>query len=175
MSLAFDRLQPIGSSDRVVHFAAEPIVTRLIRKTGAEYQSADITVGRGDLLLNIEAMDLPDGAVTVFVASHVLEHVDDLKALRELYRVLAPGGRLIVNVPIIHGWDVTYENPEIDTPEGRTMHFGQFDHVRYYGNDFRERIEAAGFAVSEFVCSGAESVRYGLLFGDRIFIGTKPV
>lgn len=140
MALAFDRLHLISSNDRVVHFAAETVVTEMIRQTGANYRSADITPGRGDLILNIEAIDLPEGDVTIFVANHVLEHVDDHKALRELYRVLSPGGRLIVSVPIIHGWDMTYENPAIQADAERDLHFGQFDHVRYYGNDLRDRI-----------------------------------
>tara|TARA_R110000868_G_scaffold29049_2_gene108022 strand:+ start:8358 stop:9047 length:690 start_codon:yes stop_codon:yes gene_type:complete len=174
MALAFGRLPLISSNDRVVHFAAETIVTEMIRQMGADYRSADITPGRCDLELNIEAIDLPEGDVTVFVANHVLEHVDDRKALGELYRVLSPGGRLIISVPIIHGWDKTYENPLIQTDAGRELHFGQFDHVRYYGNDLRDRIKDAGFSLDEFVCGGEESVRYGLLYGDRIFIGTKP-
>jgi len=175
MALALNQLHLIKETDRVVHFAPEIVVQRLIKHIGAEYQSADIVAGRGDLQLNIEEIDLPDNDVTVFVASHVLEHVDDRRALSELYRVLKPGGCLIAAVPIIHGWDVTYENAAIQSPEDRDVHFGQFDHLRYYGNDFRRRIEEAGFTLNEFVCSGDESVRYGLAYGDRIFIGTKEI
>ena len=33
-------------------------------------------------------------------------------------------------------------------PAERRKHFGQEDHVRYYGKDFGERVERAGFQVT---------------------------
>ena len=47
-------------------------------------------------------------------------------------------------VPIVEGWASTYENPSIVSEQERHIHFGQFDHVRYYGADIRDR--AAGQA-----------------------------
>lgn len=47
-----------------------------------------------------EPLPFGDGAFDLAVALDVLEHVaDDAAALRELARVLAPGGRLLVTVP----------------------------------------------------------------------------
>jgi ubiquinone/menaquinone biosynthesis C-methylase UbiE len=34
----------------------------------------------------------------------VLEHVDDAKALGEIYRVLKPGGVALIMLPVIEGW-----------------------------------------------------------------------
>jgi SAM-dependent methyltransferase len=51
-----------------------------------------------------EPLPFGDGAFDLAVALDVLEHVaDDEGALRELARVLAPGGRLLVTVPQ-YGW-----------------------------------------------------------------------
>lgn len=50
--------------------------------------------------------------------SHVLEHVNDAKALQEIHRILKPGGRLIAMVPTCEGRDKTYENPEIVSSAG---------------------------------------------------------
>src|SRR5579872_1235395 len=55
-----------------------------------------------DRLCAADAMRLPfrDGAFDVIVALDILEHVsDDAAALREFYRVLKPGGRVIATVP----------------------------------------------------------------------------
>jgi SAM-dependent methyltransferase len=56
-------------------------------------------------LLNVDARDMPFHAEFDLVAAFdVLEHIDDdLKALRETFRVLVPGGGLIVTVPQ-HPW-----------------------------------------------------------------------
>ena len=159
----------------VLHFAAEPIVTRLMQACGPSgYRRADIDAGKGDLVLDIEAIDLADASVDTVLCSHVLEHVDDRRALAELYRILRPGGVLVAMVPIVEGWATTYERADCATPEERLLHYGQDDHVRYYGADFRDRVRAAGFALDEFTAGGPESVRYGLMRGAKVFRGTKP-
>jgi hypothetical protein len=71
---------------------------------------------------------------------NVLEHVDDSKALAELHRILMSNTYLLLAFPIIEGWESTYESNEILSNEMRMIHFGQLDHVRYYGRDVRERI-----------------------------------
>jgi ubiquinone/menaquinone biosynthesis C-methylase UbiE len=43
---------------------------------------------------------LPDSSVDVIIALNVLEHIkDDEKALKQIYRVLKPGGHVIIEVP----------------------------------------------------------------------------
>ena len=49
------------------------------------------------------------------------------------------------------GGDKTYEDPAVQTPEDRTKHFGQADHVRFYGRDVRTRLEEAGLTVEELI------------------------
>jgi len=104
----------------------------------------------------------------------VLEHVDDAKALSEIYRVLKPGGVALIMLPVIEGWSTTYENPRVTTPEERKRHYGQSDHVRYYGADIRERIKRAGFALDEFTAEGEDVLTYALQRGEKVFIATKP-
>jgi SAM-dependent methyltransferase len=159
----------------VLHFAPERIISETIRADGPKsYVTADIEPGRADFVLNLEAIDRPDASYDVVVASHVLEHVDDTLAMRELHRILRPGGTLVAMVPLVEGWSRTYEDPQITSEGERLLHFGQEDHVRFYGADFRDRLRAAGFQVTEHDASGADCVRYHLQRGEKVFIAAKP-
>lgn len=159
----------------VLHFAAERCLLPLIMRAGpAKYVRADIEPTRGDIVLNIEALDLPHETYDVIICSHVLEHIHDGKALRELFRVLRRNGKLIAMVPIIEGWKTTYENDSICTWRARKVHFGGGTHIRYYGQDFRDRLKSVGFEISEFCATPEQVVRYSLIRGERIFVCNKP-
>jgi SAM-dependent methyltransferase len=158
----------------VLHFAPEAGLAALLKSRVGRYQSADIAPGRADLTLNIEAIGARDGSYDCVVCSHVLEHVDDAKALGEIYRVLKPGGVALIMLPVIEGWAATYENPKVLTPEERKRHYGQSDHIRYYGADVRDRIRAAGFALEEFTAEGEDVLTYALQRGEKVFIASKP-
>lgn len=173
LCLALQSEPVLRSNMEALHFAPESALVPYFRPKVARYVTADLEEAKGDLVLNIEQMSLEAESVDVVIASHVLEHVDDVAALGELHRILRPGGTLIVMVPIIEGWDITYENDRILRPEDRTAHFGQFDHVRWYGRDFRDRIRAARFELREFVATGEDVVRYGLTRGERVFFARK--
>jgi SAM-dependent methyltransferase len=161
-------------SGEVIHLAPEPCMAPLVRESATRYRTADLFMPGCDLQLNLEAIDLPDRSVDVFICSHLLEHVDDRKALVELHRCTRPGGKVIIMVPIIEGWKRTYENPEaLHSEESRTIHFLQFDHVRLYGADLRDRIRAAGFVLEEFQASPQDCLRYGLLRGETVFIANR--
>ena len=64
----------------------------------------------------------------------MLEHVaDDREAIRNLYRITAPGGEAVIMVPFM--MDQT-ETEEYDAPDPEL-----FDHVRGYSPvDFKERL-----------------------------------
>jgi SAM-dependent methyltransferase len=171
--LGVKRLDLLSGVENILHFAPEPSLTRVLEHSGTSYRTADLEPGRAAMVLNIEKIDLPDKSVDLVVASHILEHVDDKKALRELRRILTDQGRLIVMIPIIEGWTETYEDPTITSEHDRQLHFGQSDHVRFFGRDFRDRVSSAGFSNQEFAANGADTVKYGLLRGERLFVLTK--
>ncbi len=66
--------------------------------------------------------------------------------MREMRRVLRPGGWAILLVPDIEN-QTTDEEPLIADPEEQLRRFGQRDHVRRYGWDYVGRLEEAGFRV----------------------------
>jgi SAM-dependent methyltransferase len=173
-SLMQEQHNIVPADSEVLHFAPETSLRPLIEPNVARYQTADLRAEAADMTLNIEDIALPSDSVGLIVCSHVLEHVDDRKALPELFRILKPGGRAVLMVPIIEGWDQTYEDPSIVSESDRDRHFQQFDHVRLYGRDFRDRVRAAGFTLDEFTATGGEAVRHGLIRGERIFLASKP-
>jgi SAM-dependent methyltransferase len=160
-------------SGRTIHFAPERGIACVVRPLASEYQSADTMMEGCDLRLNIEQIDLPDESVDTFIASHILEHVDDRKALSELRRCLRPGGRAIIMVPIVEAWRSSHEDKGVTDAKGRLLHFGQSDHIRYYGSDLRDRIRDAGFILSEFVACPDDVARYGLMRGETVFVAQR--
>jgi SAM-dependent methyltransferase len=96
---------------RLLHFAPEPGMAQLLRAR-TRYVSADLSGAGVDHRIDITSMPLPAGSFDVVFASHVLEHVkDDAAALREVRRVLAPGGFAVLPVPVIGEHTVEYEAP----------------------------------------------------------------
>ena len=136
---------------RMLHVAPEFCFEGVFSRHAAiEYISVDLASPAAMLKMDLTDMYFTDNTFDVIYASHILEHIeDDRKAMRELYRVLKPGGWAILQVPIEPEREATYEDPAIRSPEARERAFGQADHVRIYGNDYYERLQAAGFQVSQ--------------------------
>lgn len=95
--------------------------------------SAQIEVG------NILDIPHPDGSFDVVLASEILEHVpEDVQAISELVRILAPGGTLAVTVPRwFPEWVCWKLSDEYHANEG--------GHIRIYkANELRAKLENAG-------------------------------
>jgi len=164
------------SGKLVLHFAPEDVLVKIIKSAGvSSYISADLEPGRASRILNIESIDMPSDSIDVIICFHVLEHVNDRAALAELYRILRPDGVLVAMVPLIEGWSTTYEDSDITTERDREMYFGQNDHVRMFGSDFRDRVRQAGFQIDEYTADGKRSVLHGLIRGEKVFRCSKPV
>jgi SAM-dependent methyltransferase len=136
---------------KVLYFAAETCFSkRLSKLPHLEYTTADVGGGYtpGMETLDLMAIDKPDHSYDVVIAIHVLEHVeDDARALREVFRILRPGGWAILNPHMDLSLERTFEDPTVTSPEERERLFHQADHYRVYGRDIKERFEAAGFKV----------------------------
>lgn len=175
LKLWLDEQAPGEGLGSFLHFAPEACLETELRARCKEYRTADITPGRADLVLDIEKIDLQDSSVDTIMANHVLEHVDASKALRELLRILRPGGLAILTTPVTQTWQHSYEDSSITSPEARHRHFGQADHVIYFGSDIGDRIRNAGFDLDEAVADGAQAARYALIRGDTIYLARRPV
>jgi len=142
------------------------------------YKISDLRSTKADQKIDITSIPMSDESVDIIVCNHVLEHVmDDRKALRELHRVLKPGGWAIINVPVDYAREQTYEDPKITTDKQRKIHFGQADHVRVYGRDYTQRLAESGLKVKEIDYArelGRESAeRYVLSTDEMIYFCTK--
>jgi SAM-dependent methyltransferase len=139
-----DRLDRLGA---VLHVAPETVVEKWLRSVADQYLSIDLEGTKAMRAMDLTALDLPDRSQDLIWCSHVLEHVpDDGAAMREMARVLRPGGRAILQVPIWRDKE-TYEDWSVTTSEGRLEHFMQRDHVRLYGMDIVDRLKVAGLQV----------------------------
>lgn len=134
---------------RVLHFSPEHQTTPLIQPRASSYRTADFM--RDDVDENLDLTNMPgiaDGSVDLLIAADVLEHVPDhIQGMREIYRVLAPGGWALLTVPQQDNLDKTWGDPSVTDPEERLRKFGQRDHVRIFGNDMPDLLKSVGFEV----------------------------
>jgi ubiquinone/menaquinone biosynthesis C-methylase UbiE len=144
---------------------------------GVDYLSADLNRPMAMVKMDITDIQYPDNSFDVIYCSHVLEHIpDDHRAMSELFRVLKPGGWAILQVPQAD-LDVTYEDFSITDPAEREKHFGQYDHVRWYGRDYKDRLVRAGFQVTEDHIAReldpADAKRFGLMVSENVYLCRK--
>ena len=159
---AFLHKSGLARAPRVLNVAPERGIYESLFRNHPGYVAIDIDPQRYDYIGNIEHGDLTglkyaDGSFDLIICSHVLEHVpDDDAAMREIARVLAPGGKAILQVPLAMKLERTIEDPSVTDVKERERRFGQFDHVRIYGPDYFDRLRSAGLGV-EFV-GAAEAI-----------------
>ncbi|WP_413623898.1 class I SAM-dependent methyltransferase [Luteibacter sp. Lutesp34] len=166
---------------RVLHFAPEKKLVEMIQASlPAEYLLADIEPPSADVIkVDITRMPFPDVSFDVLIANHVLEHVDGLEAaLKEIERVLAPGGFAVLQTPYSLVLTRTFEDPGIATAQARLELYGQEDHVRLFGNDIvgqitglsglRSRVRAHTEALP-----GIDAKRHGVNPREPLFLFQK--
>jgi len=157
-------------------------LTTYATRTGLDlnYRSADLFAEEVDDTVNLMDMHAyREGQFEVFLCSHVLEHVvDDRKALREIFRVLEPGGVAVLLVPILLGLETIDEDPTVTDPSERWRRFGQDDHVRLYSKaGFMERVREAGFQLSNLGVKhfGRKAfLRHGITTQSVLYVAVKP-
>ena len=147
-----------NNKNKILYFSLETSMMLWFKRKGISVTSADL-FHPADLKLDIEHIDQPDASWDLIFCNHVLEHVPDYKkALGELRRILAPGGKLVCSFPIDPNYATVYEDMSLvhdsspDADRERIRRFGQIDHLRVFGRDSKQLLEMAGFRV--FVIDG---------------------
>lgn len=163
----------------VLHIAPEQCFYSTFRKQkNLKYLTGDLVSPLADLHFDLHQIPLEDNKFDVVFCNHVLEHVEDaLQCMKELYRVMKPGGWGIMQVPQDFSRDTTYEDSSITSPEEREKHFWQKDHVRLFGKDYPDWLRKAGFTVAEFDKNAHYSKelinRYRLAESEILYIVSK--
>jgi len=159
----------------ILHFSPSKAMSSRIGDLGSvEYTSTDF---EGDFeaeeKIDITDINKEDGSYDIVICFHVLEHIeDDEKAMAELFRIVKPGGRCLVQTPFKDG--ETYEDDSITGGEDRLTHFGQENHVRIYSIDgLMERLIVAGFEVVKRHFTSTDQDAQGLLKDEHILIASK--
>jgi len=162
------------SALKVLHFAPEQAFYKRFRGLkNLEYTTTDLDSPLADISADICDLPFDDNSFDVILCNHVLEHIpDDLKAMKELYRILKPGGWGIFQIPQDLDRAVTFEDDSITDKKERAKIFGQYDHVRIYGKDYFDKLRDVGFQVEEVdhtrQLSPEEINRYRLATGEII-------
>lgn len=110
--------------------------------------TADLYSPGVDLIIDIQHTGLPDQSYDIIVCNHVLEHVDDFRqALKEMYRILRPGGSFICSFPMDPNVELLDEDLSVRTEAERIRRFGQNDHQRVFGMKADQFLAEAAFTV----------------------------
>ena len=117
------------------------------------------------MAIDITNASFPSNTFDVIICNHVLEHItDDTAAMSEIHRILKPRGNAFITVPVTVG--ETRGHGQTKTPTTRLQLFGHKNHVRRYGYDFKDKLEAAGLTVRIYktndLLTDKEAIRYGL-------------
>lgn len=164
---------------RVLHFAPEQaFVQKFKKQKNLTYTTTDLNSPIADVKADICDLPFKNNSFDFIICNHVLEHIpDDTKAMQELYRVLAPSGTAIVQVPYDAKREITFEDNTITDQRERTRIFGQYDHLRVYGMDYFKKLSSIGFEVNALdYTSGMSSddiERYRLCKGELLPVCKK--
>lgn len=164
---------------KLLHIAPEQcFYQRFKKQENLNYLTGDLVSPLADLHFDLHQIPLEDNRFDVVFCNHVMEHVDDaLVCMKELFRVLKPGGWAIMQVPQDFNRAETYEDKSITSPEEREKHYWQKDHVRLFGRDYPDWLRKAGFEVQEYKpkekFDTEQFQRYRLLEDEILYIARK--
>lgn len=164
---------------KVLHFAPEQAFYKRFRKLkNLDYTTTDLNSPLADVKADICDLPFKSDTYDFIFCNHVLEHIpDDTQAMRELYRILKPGGTAILQIPQDLSLEKTFEDDSITSRKERARIFGQYDHVRVYGRDYFDKLRSIGFNVKEVDYTSrlkeSEIDKYRLARGEIIPVCTK--
>jgi len=153
----------------ILHFAPEKCIENLIyKKIFKSYKKVDLHPVDNQEFCNIENIQYIDEHFDIIICSHVLEHVDYIKAISNLKKIIKKNGLIILMFPIIQNWEKTYSNSEIIKKNDREVHFGQFDHLHMFGRDIL-KLFGDNFIVNEKISFGENGIENGINHGETLF------
>lgn len=169
------------SGQDVLHFAPERRLSGVIAEAGPRsYRKADLFPQAADVeRMDMLAIPCEAGSFDLVIANHVLEHVgDDERAVREIHRVLKPGGYAILQTPFSAKLLHTWSDAGIDDDAARLEAYGQEDHVRLFGRDVFGRFESGGLVACvgthDELLKDCSPATYGVNRDEPFFLFRRP-
>jgi SAM-dependent methyltransferase len=170
---------------RILGAEAVTRVSRVLRGAfthflGAEYLPTAEERERHYPIAHLDLMDaaFPDAAFDLFFSGDVLEHVPDLpRALREIARMLRPGGIMVSTFPFNAHSETTQRRASLD-PAGRVIHHLE---PEYHGNPVRPSEGSLVYAVPGWDvldgarASGFADAKMTLILSSTFGIVSAPV
>jgi len=169
----FRRNKEWFTSKKILHIAPEPELMAAFKGNFIEFDSYVTSDGyRNDVDVQEDLTTLDcfeNESFDIVICHRVFEHIkNDEAAFIAIHRVLKPGGLLNHSVPQSMNME---KSSEWIVPD-LTLHF----HVRHYGRDYTDRIDACGFEtelVDEFLSESVEALKAKDLFPMRLYNSWK--
>lgn len=165
---------------RVLHSAPESNLRRVLQsQPHLDYLDVDRNPQRARQAVDLTSMPFADGSFDVVISCHVIQEIpDDRAAMREIYRVLAPGGWAIVQAPVGAKLERTIEDDTAVTGQQQWERFGDVYFRRVYGRDYPQRWEEVGFIMQVHPFArelGADTRRrMSLLEDEVVYVAHRP-
>jgi SAM-dependent methyltransferase len=141
----------------VLHCAPEPALGGFVGERSTSYTTADLRPGY-DLQVDLTDSGLPSETYDTIVAVHILEHIEnDYAAMKEAHRLLRPGGRVFMAVPIVADMTVEYV----------TRNSREYGHVRAPGPDYYAKFAGLFQSIIEISSDQAPAVNQPFLYESR--------
>ena len=167
----------------ILHFAAETCLVDFFHRNlnVDNYDKVDFypegknfIPDQGSLPIDIENIDkVYFEKYDLVICNHVLEHVNFIKAIPNLKKLVKKNGYIFLTFPIIESWSKNYIDKKITSYEDRTLHFQQFDHLQLFGREIKSYLSCENFSLIEHIVFGEDTVKYGIAQGETLFILKK--
>jgi len=147
------------SGKDILHFAPEPFFAPALKARARSYRCSDLVMRNMDMRANLTDLPIESASVDVLLASFILQYIaDDMRALREIRRVLRPGGLAVLPVTVVSDTTVEYPEPNMHESGG---------HVRAPGPDYFDRMAEVFSKVDVYTSKDYPESNQTYVFEDR--------
>ncbi len=142
----------------MLHFAPENFLRDFFSERFHAYETADLMMNNVDHRVDLQNLPFEDSTYDFVFASHVLEHIpNDIRAVKEIRRILKPDGIAILPVPLVG--DKTIEYPEPNPHDA--------NHVRAPGWDYYDRFVPFFEKIEKFASDSLPEKYQLYIYEDR--------